>query len=262
MRLGAYDAAVAPYERPLEVDSARVELWHNLGKVHVKRDDAAAAEAAFARVIAADTTQAGAHGGLGALYLAAGRYQEARGLAQTGGTAESLCGPTALRSGPGLYANGRAGVGAGAIGGFARLEEEKKMVKSLEFTLLNERDNARRHYDLGVLYGQRRQFARAAERYRRAIALDPDFAVAHVNLGNIYFRQERYDEAQVSFERALAADSTHANAYNSLGNLHMVQGDFSAAAMAFARAGRLDPDNGEFKRNLKIARGLKEEKAP
>ena len=66
----------------------------------------------------------------------------------------------------------------------------------------------------------------------------------------------------MSFERALAVDSTHANAYNSLGNLHMVQGDFVAAAMAFARAGRLEPDNGEFQRNLDIARGLKAEKAP
>ena len=44
---------------------------------------------------------------------------------------------------------------------FARLEEEEKMIKSLEFTLLSEAEDARRHYDLGVLYGQRRQFAKA-----------------------------------------------------------------------------------------------------
>ena len=37
---------------------------------------------------------------------------------------------------------------------------------------------------------------------------------------------------------------------------------FARAAWAFAWAGRLEPDNGEFQRNLDIARGLKAEKAP
>ena len=70
---------------------------------------------------------------------------------------------------------------------------------------------------------QRRQFNKAAARYRRALALDSTFAAAYVNLGNIYLREERFDAAQQLFAQALAADSTHANAYNSLGNLHLMR---------------------------------------
>lgn len=66
----------------------------------------------------------------------------------------------------------------------------------------------------------------------------------------------------MSLERALAADSTYANAYNSLGNLHMTQGNFAATVTASVRAGRLGPENGEFQRNLEIARGLEVEKLP
>ncbi|MCY4605936.1 MAG: tetratricopeptide repeat protein, partial [Gemmatimonadetes bacterium] len=135
-------------------------------------------------------------------------------------------------------------------------EEEEKMIKSLEFTLLSEAENARRHYDLGVLYGQRRQFAKAAARYRRALELDSTFAAAYVNLGNIYLRGEQFDAAQRLFAQALAADSTHANAYNSLGNLHLMRRDFAAAAAAFASAVRLVPDDQGFRENLDIARRL------
>ena len=211
---------------------------------------------AFAEAIRADTTQAGAYAGLGALYVEERRYEEAENLLLRAVALRPFWARPHYDLGQVYMRLGEREKGREVLERFARLEEEEKMIKSLEFTLLSEAEDARRHYDLGVLYGQRRQFAKAAARYRRAIELDSTFAAAYVNLGNIYLREERFDAAQRLFAQALAADSTHANAYNSLGNLHLMRRDFAAAAAAFANAVRLAPDEPGFRENLEIARGL------
>ena len=225
-------------------------------KFDVKRGEREAAKTAFAEAIRTDTTQAGAYAGLGALYVEERHYEEAENLLLRAVALRPFWARPHYDLGQVYMRLGERDKGREVLERFARLEEEEKMIKSLEFTLLSEAEDARRHYDLGVLYGQRRQFAKAAARYHRAIELDSTFAAAYVNLGNIYLRGEQFDAAQQLFAQALAADSTHANAYNSLGNLHLMRRDFAAAAAAFASAVRLAPDDQGFRENLEIARRL------
>ena len=55
----------------------------------------------------------------------------------------------------------------------------------------------------GLAAQQQGNAQRAADAYRRAIEIDPDYAEAHANLGVVLARMGKYEEAVASYERAL-----------------------------------------------------------
>jgi protein O-GlcNAc transferase len=70
-------------------------------------------------------------------------------------------------------------------------------------------NDARTRNNLGVARQELGNTARAEADYRRAIALDPDFADAHYNLGCLLFGEGRSDDAVRCHAAALAADRLH-----------------------------------------------------
>ena len=63
---------------------------------------------------------------------------------------------------------------------------------------------ARRLYKEGAKYGRAGLFIQAAELFRRAVNLNPDYAEAHQSLGHTYFEMGRWEEAVQSLQHALA----------------------------------------------------------
>jgi tetratricopeptide (TPR) repeat protein len=64
---------------------------------------------------------------------------------------------------------------------------------------------ARTHLNLGVLHAQAERFARAAEHFESAAALDPALPQVQQSLGVAYFNARVFDKATGPLERALAA---------------------------------------------------------
>jgi tetratricopeptide (TPR) repeat protein len=64
---------------------------------------------------------------------------------------------------------------------------------------------ARAYLNLGVLQAQARQFARAADLFDEAAALDPDFPQVQYSLGVARFNAQELDKATAPLARALAA---------------------------------------------------------
>jgi len=60
-------------------------------------------------------------------------------------------------------------------------------------------------------------------------------------------------------QKALAADSTHVLAYNSLGNVHLFRKEYDQAVSAYQRAARFDSANPGIRRNLAVARKLRDQ---
>src|SRR5687767_360254 len=85
----------------------------------------------------------------------------------------------------------------------------------------------------GAAAQQRGDFERAAEAYRRAIEIEPQFAEAHANLGAVLSRLGRYEEAVLSGERALAINPRLTGARLNLGLAHYRAGALPAAVEAF-----------------------------
>lgn len=59
---------------------------------------------------------------------------------------------------------------------------------------------------MGKAYGQKRDYARETEMYRKMLEFDPNFAQAHFNLGVVLSIRDKIEEAAPHFERAIELD--------------------------------------------------------
>jgi 2-polyprenyl-3-methyl-5-hydroxy-6-metoxy-1,4-benzoquinol methylase/Flp pilus assembly protein TadD len=97
------------------------------------------------------------------------------------------------------------------------------------------------YYNLGNALKALGRLREAAEYYRKAIALKPDYAEAHVNLGNTLQAEGRLDEAIGHYRRALHANPDLPSAHVNLGNALNELGRPGEAVASYLRALRLKP---------------------
>ena len=68
------------------------------------------------------------------------------------------------------------------------------------------------------------EYEQAAEAYRRAIRINPDFAILHFGLGNTYVRLRLYDAAVNSYNQALTINPDYLDVYHNLIYVYSVTG--------------------------------------
>lgn len=85
------------------------------------------------------------------------------------------------------------------------LRNRQRFQQQLEIATTNPHD-ADAHYQLGLIYQQRRQSSQAIARFERAIQIDPGFADAHFQLGVIARGEQRFDDAIRHLKTAAAID--------------------------------------------------------
>ncbi len=149
-----------------------------------------------------------------------------------------------------------------------------------------EPDNATFQNDLGYyVYFEHGQYDKAAEEFRNAIEINPNYALAHANLGqtlaklgtieeaaaayrrairlqpnnvffqnnlgyNVYLEHQQYDRAAEEFRNAIEIDPNYALAHANLGQTLAKLGTIEEAAAAYRRAIQLQPNNVFFQNNL------------
>ena len=92
------------------------------------------------------------------------------------------------------------------------------------------------YYNLGTLYLERREPARARPYLEQAVKLRPGYAEAWNNLGMVSAEEGREDEASEDFKQSLALRPTYATALVNLGNLLRHKGAFDEAQKLLERA--------------------------
>ena len=97
------------------------------------------------------------------------------------------------------------------------------------------------HYNLGNAFRELKKLDEAAESYRHALALDPNYAEAHSNLGSVLLAQGKAEEAVESFRRALAIKPGLVETHSNLGNALKTQGKLNEAIECFRHTLDLDP---------------------
>jgi tetratricopeptide (TPR) repeat protein len=95
-----------------------------------------------------------------------------------------------------------------ALGG--GLRSRQSFGRHLEALTVNPRDSDA-HYQLGLIYQQRRNYAEAISRFTKAVEIDPGETDAHHQLGQIALEQKRYEDARGHFAAALAIDDKHSS---------------------------------------------------
>ena len=85
------------------------------------------------------------------------------------------------------------------------------------------------HYFAGIILLERREFLRAAEAFRKALSIQPDFAEAHIGLGHAFRNMGRYRRAEVAYNRALELEPLNSQACIGLSKTHLLMGKYTLA---------------------------------
>jgi Tfp pilus assembly protein PilF len=114
------------------------------------------------------------------------------------------------------------------------------------------RDAAERSFQKGLQLEQAGAVKDAIQAYETAVQLDPTSAGAWVNLGTIYFNARQFAKAEAHYRRALEADPSYALAHFNIGNLYDERGDFDRALHHYKNAVDLSPQYGDAHYNLAL----------
>ena len=108
-------------------------------------------------------------------------------------------------------------------------------------------------YQLGRYYQGQNRYEQAILAYRKALAVDNNFAEARNGLGVIYSIQGKYAEAIEVLKLAVQQAPKAAHIYNNLGYAYYLQGHNNDAIAALREAANLDPSNQRALNNLGLA---------
>jgi tetratricopeptide (TPR) repeat protein len=126
------------------------------------------------------------------------------------------------------------------------LRQRQSFRRSMEAATINPRD-ASAHYQLGLVFQHRRQYAEAISRFQQAIQIDQDETDAHFQLGRIAREQGRLQEAINYFGVVLSQDEKHARSeiWREVGATYLAANMFAEAKDAletFVKRREYDPE--------------------
>jgi len=93
----------------------------------------------------------------------------------------------------------------------------------------------------------------AIEAYRQTLELDPNHAAGHINLGTLYYNRQDYAKAEEHYRRAVESDARYALAHFDLGNVLDETGRLQEAIQAYRQAIQLAPTYADAHYNLALA---------
>ncbi len=113
-------------------------------------------------------------------------------------------------------------------------------------------DFAISHLNLGSILEDSDKLEEAENSFRRAIKLQPDLAKAHSNLGRILIEFDKLKEAEISFRKAIELQPDFAKALSNLGRILIELGKSEEAEILIRKAIKLQPDQAESYQYLGI----------
>ncbi len=131
-----------------------------------------------------------------------------------------------------------------------KLNRADEAIEHLETAVRLNNGLSEAHNNLGVLYGNRREYEKAADHYREALRTDPDSADAYFNLAVALNASGRPKDAVEAYLESINLRPDDPAAHNNLGAVYARLGRKQEAVSEFKEALRLDPDNASARENL------------
>lgn len=110
-----------------------------------------------------------------------------------------------------------------------------------------------RHYNAGQEHYRKQEFQSALERYRKAVALLPDYPETHGLIGQACVRLKKFADAEKAYRKAIELDPEDAGDLYNLGVCLLQQSKHEAAIEALRKAVELAPDHEPALTNLGVA---------
>lgn len=102
-------------------------------------------------------------------------------------------------------------------------------------------------YNLGSAYYGKGDYERAADSFKKAVEINPQYAMAYHNLGQSYDKMNRLDEAVEAYGKAISIEPFYVNAYYNLGLVLIRKKDKAEALKAFEKVVSLAPESDKAK---------------
>ena len=107
--------------------------------------------------------------------------------------------------------------------------------------------------DLGLVYAHMGKIDEAITEYKKALAINPNFAEAYYNLGNAYSAKGQTEESIAAYKRALAIDPNLVEALNNLGLVYEDKGMLDDAILEYQKALTINHEYSKAAANLSAA---------
>lgn len=128
---------------------------------------------------------------------------------------------------------------------YAKKVRGRKLSQDEENRLLG----AKMHNDMGLVEFQKKHYDLAAQRFRLALRLVPDYIDAMNNLGRSQYAEGKFGAALAAYEEALSLaraiepqnSHTQASIHANIGDLHRQREDYDKAILAYQQVLKLQP---------------------
>lgn len=243
--LGSGDNAQsrASYEEVIRHRPSDAAAYYGAGRTYASEGNLARAAELYQQACDLYPSYGAAHYALGLAYRQLGRADDARTHLAAYEQHKTAAPPredplmAAVQSLSGgilpLLARAKAAAAAG------RLQEAVDLhLEAIELDPKQEQT----HINLISLYGQMKQFDKAEEHYKAALARNPNREEAHYNYAVLLSVRGRPAEAIAAYRRTLTLNSSHAEAHNNLGYLLAQQRKFDEALEHAMKALESKPD--------------------
>lgn len=108
------------------------------------------------------------------------------------------------------------------------------------------------NYYLGLIRLNQKRFQEAADEFKKALAINSDFALGQKSLGDAYAGSQQYQQAIDAYEAALRLNPNLTAAYGQIGNIYYFQGKYDRAKEYYQRAVVKEPRNVEMYYRLAV----------
>jgi len=98
---------------------------------------------------------------------------------------------------------------------------------------------------MGVSYEKLDQFDQAIDSYKKAVGIEPIYALALYNLANVYKHEKQYNIAIESYKKATEIDPNYAAAWLFMGYAYLDKNDYHSALQNLEKAIDINPDLGK-----------------
>jgi tetratricopeptide (TPR) repeat protein len=133
-------------------------------------------------------------------------------------------------------------------------EKYKEAIKYFEQAIAEDAGYIDAHYMMGLAYYGDKNFAKAEEKLRYVIGLDPQFFPAYQYLGQILSEQKKYDQAKQLFQKMQTVPGAGALPHYALGVVAYQEKNLKLAEKSWQEAARMDPKDPRSRNNLGVLR--------
>ena len=251
--LGEFDAAREVLEQAVQIQPARADAHHLLGKVYLQQGRLPEAIKALGQAVRLQP-QAWEHAHwLGLAYLRADSLAAAVAAFRNAARGAPWAPKPHLHLAQ-LYASkGQHAQAVKEQALFERLSPVQNRVELYEKKVADYPENARAHSLLGLTYVEQGRFALGLQSFERAIAVDLSYAPAFHGKGRVLYQRNQIAQAIRAYERACQLDPQLYDAFNDLGQAYHQSGRYDRAVAAYRRALEIKPHLALVHSNLGMA---------